>query len=51
MKRTILWLPAAADDRALVDRGQKNTERMLRARLGAFGFEHVKVVFEEPPTT
>lgn len=51
MKRTISWLRAAADDSALVDRGQKNTERMLRALLGALGFEHVKVVFEEPPKT
>jgi hypothetical protein len=50
-KRTISWLRAAADDRALVDRGQKNTERTLKALLGALGFEHVKVVFEEPPTT
>lgn len=50
-KRTISWLRAAADDSALVDRGQKNTERMLKALLGALGFEHVKVVFEEPPTT
>jgi hypothetical protein len=48
---TISWLRAAADDSALVDRGQKNTERMLRALLGALGFEHVKVVFEEPPKT
>ncbi len=38
---------AAADDSALVDRGQ----RMLKALLGAPGFEHVKVVFEEPPKT
>ena len=45
---TISWLQAAADDRALVDRGQKNTERMLKALLGALGFGHVKVVFEEP---
>ena len=48
---TISWLRAAADDSALVDRGQKNTERMLKALLGALGFEHVKVVFEEPPKT
>lgn len=27
------------------------TERMLKALLGALGFEHVKVVFEEPPKT
>jgi hypothetical protein len=47
---TISWLQAA-DDRARVDRGQKNTERMLRALLGALGFEHVKVVFEAPPKT
>jgi hypothetical protein len=26
-------------------------ERMLKALLGALGFEHVKVVFEEPPKT
>ena len=51
MKRTISWLRAAADDRALVHRGQKNTERMLRALLGALGFEHVTAVFEEPPKT
>jgi hypothetical protein len=51
LKRTISWLRAAADDSALVDRGQKNTERMLKALLGALGFEHVKVVFEEPPKT
>jgi hypothetical protein len=44
-------LRAAADNSALVDRGQKNTERMLKALLGALGFEHVKVVFEEPPKT
>ena len=48
---TISWLRVAADDSALVDRGQKNTERMLKALLGALGFEHVKVVFEEPPKT
>ena len=48
---TISSLQAAADDSALVDRGQKNTERMLRALLGALGFEHVRVVFEEPPKT
>ena len=51
LTRTISWLRAAADDSALVDRGQKNTERMLKALLGALGFEHVKVVFEEPPKT
>ena len=51
MKRTISWLRAAADDSALVDRGQEETERMLKARLGALGFEHMKVVFEEPPNT
>ena len=51
LTRTLSWLRAAADDSALVDRGQKNTERMLRALLGALGFEHVKVVFEEPPKT
>jgi hypothetical protein len=44
-------LRAAADNSALVDWGQKNTERMLKAVLGAPGFEHVKVVFEEPPKT
>ena len=44
-------LRAAADNSALADRGQKNTERMLKALLGALGFEHVKVVFEEPPKT
>ena len=51
MKRTISWLRAVADDSDPVDRGQKNTERMLKAQLGALGFEHVKVVFEEPPKT
>jgi len=51
LKRTISWRRAAADDRALVDRGQKHTERMGKALLGALGFEHVKVVFEEPPKT
>ena len=34
---TISWLRAAADDSARVDRGQKNTERMLKALLGALG--------------
>lgn len=48
---TISWLRAAADDSARVDRGQQNTERMLKVLLGALGFEHVKVVFEEPPKT
>jgi hypothetical protein len=48
---TMSWLRAAADDSALVDRGQKNTERMLRALQGALGFEHAKVVFEGPPKT
>ena len=49
--RSSLGERAAADDSALVDRGQKNTERMLKALLGALGFEHVKVVFDEPPKT
>jgi hypothetical protein len=44
-------LRAAADDSAVTARGQKNTERMLKALLGALGFEHVTVVFEEPPKT
>lgn len=44
-------LRAAAHDSALLDRGEKNTRRMLEALLGALGFEHVKVVFEEPPAT
>jgi len=52
LKRTMSWLRAAADDSALVDRpGSEETERMLKALLGALGFEHVKVVFEEPPKT
>jgi hypothetical protein len=34
---------------ALVSRGQKNTERMLEALLGAPCFEHVTVVLAEPP--
>jgi hypothetical protein len=38
-------LRAAADNSALLDRGQR------KALLGAPGFEHAKVVFEEPPKT
>ena len=36
---------------AVMSRGQKNTERMLKALLGALGFEHVEAVFAEPPKT
>ena len=49
--RSRILARAGADDSALVDRGQKNTERMLKALLGALGFEHVKVVLEELPKT
>ena len=40
-----------ASFREFVARGQKNTERMLKALLGALGFEHVEAVFAEPPKT
>jgi len=49
--RSSCELRSAADDRALVDRGQKNTERMLKALSCLLQFEHVKVVSEEPPKT
>ena len=32
-------------------RGTGLSQRVLKALLGALGFEHVKVVFEEPPKT
>ena len=48
----VALLPLEAQAAGKVYRvGYLNTERVLKALLGALGFEHVKVVFEEPPKT
>jgi hypothetical protein len=42
-------LRAAADESALVARADQNTTAMLQKFLGALGFDHVNVVFQENP--
>jgi hypothetical protein len=42
-------LRAAADQSALVARADQNTTQMLQQFLGALGFDHVTVVFEDRP--
>ncbi|HZQ79860.1 MAG TPA: DUF4230 domain-containing protein [Acidimicrobiia bacterium] len=42
-------LRAAADESALVARADQNTTAMLGQFLGALGFDHVNVVFQENP--
>lgn len=42
-------LRAAADESALVGKADENTTQMLQKFLGALGFDHVTVVFQDNP--
>ena len=42
-------LRAAADESALIARADQNTTQMLTKFLGALGFDHVNVAFQDNP--